>query len=654
MEKYQLHKQIGSGAFSSVLKATNKSTNEIVAIKKMNKKFSSWDECLSLNEIKSLTKLKHTNIIKLIEVIRSNDELFCVFEYAPQTLYTLYLKYKEKGQILPEKLIKSFIYQTTQGLVYMHKNGFFHRDMKPENLLLTEGNLLKIADFGLAREIRSRPPFTEYVSTRWYRAPELLLKSPSYNSPVDIYALGLIMAELYNQSPLFAGASEIDQLNKMCSVLGSPNFSTWSEGMALANNMHYTFPHFPAMDLSNVIQNANDLALSLIKDMLSMDPSKRPTALQILQHAYFNDVELPKTIDFKEASPNKMIKKNQKNIVKANNALDLGSLSNQEEDEKKTSIENIENNNSNKELNEIIKKEESFEKLRSEIKTPEDFIPGTMCPKEIFRKKKEETKEENEKKTNKEIFFDQKNLEKEVNELKKVISSSNANKQAEKPSSNSFIIRKHEIIDHSKDLSHSLSPMKMGSNDKSDKIIKGETSLEKINMPSKFYEKTAFYPGNDEFEENKTEDIFSFNSSKPKEINLFQKKQNLGGSSVFQGQGRGYLDNNFNKDFDFKPKQNLPKPTLPKLNPLGNLKDFKEFNANSNDKALEDFIQNKSSVVGTNNSNNMKLPELGPKLQSNRLAHQQNFGNSYLAMKEEKNRSSPIKKNFNLNPIQFN
>ena len=99
---------------------------------------------------------------------------------------------------MTESQIKNIIYQTASGLSYMHKNGFFHRDLKPENLLISsETDVIKIADFGLAREIRSMPPFTDYVSTRWYRAPEIILKSSSYNSPVDIFALGCIMAELY-------------------------------------------------------------------------------------------------------------------------------------------------------------------------------------------------------------------------------------------------------------------------------------------------------------------------------------------------------------------------------------------------------------------------------------------------------------------------
>lgn len=109
-----------------------------------------------------------------------------------------------------------------QGLAYCHKQGFFHRDLKPENLLVNNDQI-KIADFGLAREIRSRPPYTDYVATRWYRAPELLLRSTIYSSPVDIFAMGCIMAELYLLKPIFPGNSEADQLYKICAILGSPS-----------------------------------------------------------------------------------------------------------------------------------------------------------------------------------------------------------------------------------------------------------------------------------------------------------------------------------------------------------------------------------------------------------------------------------------------
>jgi serine/threonine protein kinase len=111
--------------------------------------------------------------------------------------------------------------------------------MKPENLLVNSNDIVKLADFGLAREIRSRPPYTDYVSTRWYRAPELLLRSTNYNSPIDIFASGCIMAELYMLRPLFPGNSEVDQMYKVCAVLGSPSSGEWPEGYKLAAKINF-------------------------------------------------------------------------------------------------------------------------------------------------------------------------------------------------------------------------------------------------------------------------------------------------------------------------------------------------------------------------------------------------------------------------------
>jgi len=168
-------------------------TKEIVAIKKMMRKYNSWDECINLREVKSLRQLNHQNIIKLKEALKEKDELFLVFEFATGNVLNMYENVKKSGNTLPESKIKKIIFETASGLAYMHKHGFFHRDMKPENLLLNSKEVIKIADFGLAREIRSLPPYTDYVSTRWYRAPEILLRSTNYTAAVDIFALGCIM-----------------------------------------------------------------------------------------------------------------------------------------------------------------------------------------------------------------------------------------------------------------------------------------------------------------------------------------------------------------------------------------------------------------------------------------------------------------------------
>ncbi|GLE04834.1 hypothetical protein PINS_up013813 [Pythium insidiosum] len=283
MNRYKVTKQLGDGTYGSVLKAVNRQSGEVVAVKKMKKKFYSWEECMQLREVMSLKKLNHPNIIKLKEVIRENDELYFVFEYMENNLYECM---KKRDRHFPESKIRNLMYQMLQGLAFMHKHSFFHRDIKPENMLV-KGDIVKVADFGLAREIRSRPPFTDYVSTRWYRAPEVLLRSTTYNSPIDNWAMGCIMAEMFTLRPLFPGSSEGDQLYKICSVLGSPTHATWPEGMKLAAQMNYRFPQFVPTPLSQLIPHASPEAIQLMTDLLKFDPNQRPTSSQALQYPFF-------------------------------------------------------------------------------------------------------------------------------------------------------------------------------------------------------------------------------------------------------------------------------------------------------------------------------------------------------------------------------
>ncbi|XP_051909957.1 serine/threonine-protein kinase MAK isoform X3 [Hippocampus zosterae] len=285
MNRYTTLKQLGDGTYGSVLMGRSNESGELVAIKRMKRKFYSWEECMNLREVKSLKKLNHANVVKLKEVIRENDHLYFVFEYMKENLYQL-MKDRE-NKMFSENELRNIMFQVLAGLAFVHKHGFFHRDMKPENLLCMGPELVKIADFGLAREIRSKPPYTDYVSTRWYRAPEVLLRSSTYSSPVDLWAVGCIMAELYTLRPLFPGNSEVDEIFKICQVLGTVKKLDWPEGYKLASAMNFRFPQCVPTPLKTLVPNASREAISLMKDLLQWDPKKRPTAVQALRYPYF-------------------------------------------------------------------------------------------------------------------------------------------------------------------------------------------------------------------------------------------------------------------------------------------------------------------------------------------------------------------------------
>ena len=301
MEKYEIITRLGGGSFADVYKALEKSTNSYVAIKTLKKKYSKWEDCLELRECRSLQKLNdetlssnagYDNIIKLKEIIfiKEKGTLNLIFEYLETDLYELMKNHFPKK--LTEKEIRSIMYQTLQGLHFMHKYNFFHRDMKPENLLIINEKV-KIADFGLAREIRSIPPYTEYVSTRYYRAPECILKSNNYNSPIDIWGLGCIMAEMYlHPQPLFFGNNEKEVLFKICSILGTPNHDIWNDGINLGKKNNLKFPNFNKVNLKDVIKNASDDAIDLISLMLQWDPNKRPNANNLLGHKFFTNYDI--------------------------------------------------------------------------------------------------------------------------------------------------------------------------------------------------------------------------------------------------------------------------------------------------------------------------------------------------------------------------
>uniref|UniRef100_A0A672PIB5 Serine/threonine-protein kinase MAK-like n=2 Tax=Sinocyclocheilus grahami TaxID=75366 RepID=A0A672PIB5_SINGR len=277
MNRYTTLKQLGDGTYGSVLMGKSNESGELVAIKRCT------SPCWRLKFILSNVKL---NLMSSLMV-----------------LYRLHVSAFAIGGSNKHRGI--LMCMLTSVSLWHDPVGFFHRDMKPENLLCMGPELVKIADFGLAREIRSRPPYTDYVSTRWYRAPEVLLRSPVYSSPIDIWAVGCIMAELYTLRPLFPGNSEVDEIFKICQVLGTVKKSDWPEGYQLAAAMNFRFPQCVHTPLKTLIPNATNEAVDLMRDLLQWDPKKRPSAAKALRYPYFQVGQvlgpLPMTPDVRKA-----------------------------------------------------------------------------------------------------------------------------------------------------------------------------------------------------------------------------------------------------------------------------------------------------------------------------------------------------------------
>lgn len=288
---------VGSGTYGKVFKGVNVYTKGLVALKRIRMEGErDGFPVTAVREIKLLQSLRHANIVNLQEVMVEKNECFMVFEYLSHDLTGL-LNHPTFKLAPAQK--KDLAKQLFEGLDYLHTRGVLHRDIKAANILVSNTGVLKLADFGLARFYAKRHQldYTNRVITIWYRSPELLLGETQYTAAVDVWSAACVMVEIFNRTAIFPGdGTELSQLEKIYSVLGTPNRQEWPGlvDMAWFELLRPTVKR-KSVFFDKYISKLTPAAFELLSAMLQYDPAKRPTAAEALQHAYFTTEEpLPK------------------------------------------------------------------------------------------------------------------------------------------------------------------------------------------------------------------------------------------------------------------------------------------------------------------------------------------------------------------------
>ncbi|XP_058119405.1 serine/threonine-protein kinase PITSLRE [Anopheles ziemanni] len=298
VEEFLCLNRIEEGTYGVVYRAKDKRTEEIVALKRLKmEKEKEGFPITSLREINTLLKGQHPNIVTVREiVVGSNmDKIFIVMDYVEHDLKSLMETMKHKKQVFLPGEVKCLTQQLLRAVAHLHDNWILHRDLKTSNLLLSHKGILKVGDFGLAREYGSPlKPYTSIVVTLWYRAPELLLCCKEYSTPIDIWSVGCIFAEFLSMAALFPGKTEIDQLNRIFKDLGTPNEKIWPGYGELPAVQKMTFTEYPVSNLRKKFAHlTSELGVSLLQGLLTFDPKQRLTAEAALQHHYFKELPLP-------------------------------------------------------------------------------------------------------------------------------------------------------------------------------------------------------------------------------------------------------------------------------------------------------------------------------------------------------------------------
>ncbi|KAI8048575.1 negative regulator of the PHO system [Syncephalis plumigaleata] len=280
MERYLRLEKLGEGTYATVYKGKRISTGTIVALKEITLDPDEGAPSTAIREISLMKELHHNNIVRLHDVIHTETHL------------KKYMDLHGNNGALQPTVCCSLMYQLLLGLAYCHHHRVLHRDLKPQNLLINSRGELKLGDFGLARAFGI--PVNTYsneVVTLWYRAPDVLLGSRNYTTTIDIWSAGCVMAEMYTGRPLFPGATNEDQLQRVFRALGTPNELTWP-GVSALPSWREDFSFYAARPLAQLLPPmANDgYALDLLARLLQYQPERRISAEEALTHPYFNSL----------------------------------------------------------------------------------------------------------------------------------------------------------------------------------------------------------------------------------------------------------------------------------------------------------------------------------------------------------------------------
>ena len=539
--KYEILGIVGEGAYGIVYKCRNKYTNEIVAIKKFKEIHDDIVKKTMKRELKVLQKLKHENIVEFKEAFKNKSKLYLVFEYVEKNLLEVLEQYPNG---LDQKIIKILIFQLCKAVNYLHKNNIIHRDIKPENLLISKDFKLKVCDFGFARNFSCNSSsynlnnnsendlkLTEYVATRWYRAPELLIDNGKYGPEVDYWAIGCLMGELIDGNPLFPGENELDQIHCIQKILGNFNKKL--------NDIFYQNPIFYGKSLLNVCKpqtlekrylgKMSKIGIDFLKGLLEIDPNKRLKSEMLFNHPYFKELLIKEQnldINDNKHCRNILTQREKKsftnfdknenvvlNSTKNSNVGAIISRKNINKEENKLSI-NMNSSNSNKNsnsnntnnTNEInVKKVDSnnkkiFSKKLLAIKSIQKLNKNFSDTNLLLNHKNKLNNNISELNTNREII------------IKKINNSLNKNKTNLTPEKlNKYISNKLKT--------------KFNLNENYNTIMKKKKIIKEFSLTMK-YNKHFFYNNNNELNDKSNLQINNFNIFQKYEKKLYKNNHN--------------------------------------------------------------------------------------------------------------------------------